>query len=130
VPAGGQQSDRGRIAELELVWNEAHLVGDIDALDRLWSPTLTVVVPGMPLLRKPDLLAMWRSMKVTFTEYTTSELEIQVYGSAAVVTGRLHRSRDFGGRTATETWLFTKSYVREEGDWRVAAYHASDAPTK
>ena len=117
-----------RITQLEVAWNEAHLRGDADALDRLWAPSLSVVVPGMPLFKKPELLAMWRSMKVVFSDYSTSDVVIQVYGTTAVVTGRLRRSRDFGGRVATEDWLFTKTYAQVDAQWQVVAYHASEAP--
>jgi hypothetical protein len=84
-----------RIAQLEVAWNEAHLHGDANALDRLWAPGLSVVVPGMPPFKKPELLGMWRSMRVVFSAYSTSDVAIQVYGTTAVVTGRLRRSRDF-----------------------------------
>jgi len=116
------------IAQLETTWNEAHLHNDAAALDRLWAPGLTVIVPEMPLLSKPDLLKMWRSMKLSFSEYATTAVEIHVFGETAVVTGRLHRSRDFGGRVATEDWLFTKTYAQLDGQWKVVAYHASVAP--
>ena len=116
------------IAQLEAAWNEAHLRGDAEALDRLWAPSLSVVVPGMPRFRKSEVLDMWRSMKVAFSDYSTSDVAIQVLGTTAVVTGRLHRSRDFGGRVATENWLFTKTYAQIEGQWQVVAYHASEAP--
>lgn len=117
-----------RIAQLEAAWNDAHLRADTDALDRLWAPSLTVVVPGMPLFNKPELLNMWRSMKVAFTSYSTSDVAVQVYGTTAVVTGRLRRSRNFGGRAATEDWLFTKTYAHVDGQWQVVAYHASETP--
>jgi len=116
------------IARLETTWNEAHLHNDAAALDRLWAPGLTVIVPEMPLLSKPDLLKMWRSMKLSFSEYATTAVEVHAFGETAVVTGRLHRSRDFGGRTATEDWLFTKTYAQLDGQWKVVAYHASNAP--
>lgn len=119
-----------RIVQLEAAWNEAHLRGDADALDRLWAPRLSVVVPGMPRFTKPELLDMWRSMKVVFADYSTTDVTIEVFGTTAVVTGRLHRSRDFGGRVATEDWLFTKTYAQLEGRWQVVAYHASEAPGK
>jgi hypothetical protein len=121
-------SAQDRIAQLEVAWNEAHLRGDAASLDRLWAQGLSVVVPGMPLFKKPELLRVWRSMKVVFTDYSTSDVSIQVYDTTAVVTGRLHRLRDFGGRAATEDWLFTKTYAQIEGQWQVVAYHASEAP--
>ena len=56
-----------QILNLEAAWNPAPLQGDADALDKLWAPNLTVIVPEMQPFSKDDLLKMWRSMKVTFT---------------------------------------------------------------
>jgi uncharacterized protein (TIGR02246 family) len=118
-----------QILKLEAVWNQAHLRGDADALDRLWAPNITVIIPEMQPFSKEDLLKMWRSMKVTFTRYETSDVRVQSSGGTAVVTGRLQRSRDFGGRAKDEDWLFTKTYARVDGEWLVVAYHASVTPS-
>ncbi len=117
-----------QILSLETIWNEAHLRGDADALDRIWAPNLTVIVPEMQPFSKEDLLKMWRSMKVVFTRYETSDVRIRSNGGTTVVTGRLQRSRDFGGRAKEEDWLFTKTYAQVDGEWKVAAYHASTTP--
>lgn len=62
-----------------------------------------------------------------FERYETSDLRIRVYGDAAVVTGRLQRRRSTGGTVVDDDWRFTKVYVRREGQWRVVAFHASEA---
>ena len=125
----GPASVEDQVLKLEAVWNHAHLQGDAEALDKLWAPDLSVIVPGMQPFSKEDLLKMWRSMKVTFTRYETSDVRVWSNGSTAVVTGRLQRSRDFGGRAKDEDWLFTKTYAQVDGDWLVVAYHASVRPS-
>jgi hypothetical protein len=67
-----------RISQLKTAWNQAHFYGDVDALDRLWAPELTVIVPGMPPFSMSDLLTMRCSMKATLTQYaigTYAELD-------------------------------------------------------
>jgi len=129
-PLASQVSARAEdaIARLETTWNDAHLHGDAAALDRLWASGLTVIVPEMRPLSKPDLMKMWQTMKVSISEYATTGVEVHIFGDTAVVTGRLHRVRDFGGKKATDDWLFTKTYARLDGEWKVVAYHASVAP--
>jgi ketosteroid isomerase-like protein len=126
------QSSRSNAEEailaLESRWNQAHLKGDVEVLDSLWAPEITVVVPEMPPFKKADLLKLWRSMKVSFTRYETTEMHVQVFGNTAVVTGRLERSRDFGGQVRSEDWLYTKTYALIDGQWKVVAYHASPTP--
>jgi ketosteroid isomerase-like protein len=124
-----QDTPEQQILLLETVWNEAHLHGDVDALDRLWAQDISVIVPEMQPFSKEQLLKMWKSMRVNFTSYVTSNLRVRCDGSTAVVTGRLQRERDFGGRTRSEDWLFTKTYSQIAGHWKVVAYHASAAPT-
>jgi len=53
-------------------------------------------------------------------------LGVRVYADAAVVTGRVRRSRERAGQMVEDDWRFTKVYVRTAGAWRVVAYHASE----
>ena len=117
-----------QILKLESDWNDAHLRGDEEALDRLWAEELTVVVPEMPLFTKPELLEMWKSIKVTFSRYQTTDVQVHFAGQTAVVTGRLQRSRNFGGQVRDDDWLFTKTYALVKEEWKVVSYHASNRP--
>src|SRR4051794_16708975 len=74
------------LMQLEQLWNDAHLKGDADTLERLWSDDLQVIVPKMPLMRKADVLAFARSSRMKFDNYSTSEVQVRFYGDAAVVT--------------------------------------------
>jgi ketosteroid isomerase-like protein len=127
APEPKEASDVAELTRLEAVWNEAHKRGDAEALDGLWADDLVVSVPRMAVLTRPDALAVARSGRMKFQRYDTSELRVRVYGDAAVVTGRLQRTRDMGGRVLDDDWRFTKVYVRHEGRWQVVAFHASEA---
>lgn len=116
------------LTRLEQVWNDAHLRGDAEALERLWADDLVVAVPRMRVLTRDDALGMARSGRMRFERYATSDLRVRTYGDSAVVTGRLERSRVVAGKATDDRWLFTKVYVRQDGRWRVVAFHASDAP--
>jgi hypothetical protein len=50
-----------------------------------------------------------------------------LYGDAAVVTGRLKRTRLVDSKEIRDDWRFTKVYVRRTSAWRVVAWHASPA---
>jgi ketosteroid isomerase-like protein len=118
--------DLARFTQLESVWNNAHLQGDAEALDRLWADELRVFVPRMTPMGKPQALSFFRSGRMKFMRYETSELGVRVYGETAVVTGRVRRARERGGQTVEDDWRFTKVYVRTAGAWRVVAFHASE----
>ena len=120
--------DVATITALETVWNESHLRGDAEALDRLWADDLVVTVPGMAMMMKPDTIGIWRTGRMKFDRYDTSDVRVRVYGDAAVVTGRVQRTRNANGRVMDDDWRFTKTYVRRAGRWQVVAFHASPSP--
>ena len=120
-------ADVTELARLEGVWNDAHLSGDAPALDRLWADDLVAIVPKMTPLPKQDALSFVRSGRMKFLRYESSDVAVRVYGDTAVTTGRLLRARELAGQTMQDDWRFTKVYVRRAGQWRVVAFHASDA---
>jgi len=120
-------ADVRELQRLETVWNEAHEHGDADALEKLWSEDMEVAVPKMPVMTKADVLKFASSGRMKFLSYRTSDVKVRVYDNAAVVTGRLQRTRIINGQEISDDWRFTKTYVRESQKWRVVAFHASEA---
>ncbi|PYU47742.1 MAG: hypothetical protein DMG54_00230 [Acidobacteria bacterium] len=120
-------ADVKELERLEIVWNDAHERGDSNALEALWAEDLEVAVPKMPVMTKAEVLGFARSGRMKFLHYATSDVHVRVYGNAAVVTGRLQRTRTLNGNEISDDWRFTKTYVRETGKWRVVAFHASEA---
>jgi hypothetical protein len=88
---------------------------------------MEVTVPKMPVMTKADVLKFARSGRMKFLTYGTSDIRVRLYGNAAVVTGRLQRTRAMNGQEISDDWRFTKTYVRETGQWRVVSFHASEA---
>jgi ketosteroid isomerase-like protein len=123
----GSDSDMRELERLEKVWNEGHEHGDASALERLWADDLEVVVPRMPVMTKADVLSVARSGRMKFSRYASSDVRVRVYGDAAVVTGRLQRTRVMNGQEISDDWRFTKVYIREQQKWRVVVFHASEA---
>jgi ketosteroid isomerase-like protein len=123
-------ADTEELTRLERVWNQAHEKGNAKPLEQLWADDIEITVPKMAVMNREEALRFFRSGRMTFDRYETSDLEVRVYGDAAVVSGRLERSRSLLGVTTTDDWRFTKVYARQSGRWRVVAFHASDAPDR
>lgn len=121
----GDDAAVSTLTELENTWNQAHLRGDAAALAPLFADDLTVTVPGMPVMSKVEALEFLRSGRIKFNRYETSGIRVRTYGDAAVVSGRLQRTRTINGQAVDDDWLFTKTYVRQGGAWRIVAFHAS-----
>jgi len=118
---------RDELLKMETQWNDAHLRGDADGLKQLWAEELVVTVQEMPVMDKTQALKIVASGRVKFKQYETSGVKVNVFGDAAVVTGRLKRVRERGGKDIEDDWRFTKVYVRRAGTWQVVAWHASQS---
>jgi ketosteroid isomerase-like protein len=118
----------GELAQLEHAWNQAHLEADVDALARLCAEDIVVTVPHMKRMTKAGAIGFLRSGRMKFLRYETADTIIHRYGDAAVVTGRLLRSRFSNGQTTDDDWQFTKTYIRQGNTWQVVAFHVSDSP--
>jgi hypothetical protein len=127
VAQSAHDTDLRELERLEMVWNEAHEHGDAEALETLWADDMEVAVPKMPVLTRADALRFARSGRMKFLSYRTSDIRVRVYDNAAVVTGRLQRTRSINGQEISDDWRFTKMYVRGANKWRVVAFHASEA---
>ena len=122
--------DVQELKRLEKVWNDAYVRAEADALEQLCADDLVVTMTDMVVLNKRSSIAILRSGKVKFERYETSDLGIHVYDRAAVVTGRLQRTRSVQGREVNDEWRFTKVYIRRGGKWLVVAWHASTVAIK
>lgn len=122
-----RDADVRKLERLETVWNEAHEHGDAGALEPLWAEDLEIAVPRMPVLTRADAVTFAHSGRMKFLLYRTSDLHVRVYGDAAVVTGRMQRTRVNNSQKVTDDWRFTKTYIRQGQKWHVVAFHASEA---
>lgn len=122
--AADDPASRDEIAKLEQAWNDAHVKGDFAALDRLLADDITILVPGMDPIDKAGAIGVFKSGRMKFTRYETTGAEIRVYGEAAIVTGRLQRTRAMGEKVVSDDWRFTKVWVRRYGAWRAVWFDA------
>ena len=120
-----QSNDVAQLSRLEQVWNDAYVRGDVQPLEELLSDDLVVTMTDMAVLTKVQSIGLLRSGYLKFPRYETSDIRIRVYNDAAVVTGRLQRTRTINGNNVEDDWRFTKVYVRHAGKWQVVAWHAS-----
>ena len=119
-------ADLATFANLETAWNTAHVRGDADTLSRIFADDLIVIVPGMRLLNKADSLGMFTTARMKFDKYESSETQVRIYDSTALVTGRIRRTRTIAGKTMEDDWRFTKVYLRRSDNWQVVSFQASN----
>ncbi len=82
----------------------------------------------MELINKSDALGMFRTGRMKFLRYETTDLAKHIYGETAIVIGRLQGTRKINDRELQDDWRFSKVYVRRHTEWRVVLWQVSDWP--
>ena len=106
-----------QIKKIELERNQALLKHDIATLDRMTSDDYTFINQRGELRTKSEILAGFKSGSFNYDAREISDLQVRVYGDAAVVTGRalqkgVEDSKDYSGENR-----FTRVYTKQNGHW-------------
>lgn len=130
APATAPVSAQPRSAEqevrsLEHQRRDAILLNDTATLNRLLGPTLTTVTAGGRIATKADELAVNRNVDRKVLAWEFEELDIRVYGDAAVSTIRTKFTDVLHGQERTEHQRLTHTWVIIAGRWQLVARHAT-----
>jgi len=95
---------------------------DLEALEATYADTYTFTDPTGRVSGKREMMAAFRggAVKITFQEI--SDIRVQVYGDAAVVTGLLTSRATRDGRDSGGTFRFTRVWVNQNGRWQTVAF--------
>jgi ketosteroid isomerase-like protein len=104
------------------------LHNDIASLERVLSEELTYAHSTGKVEHKGEFLSMLASGKLRYKDFRCSDLQIRVYGNAAVVTGKADIRVEFEGREHHELLRYTAVYVRTEGSWQMVAWQSTKIP--
>ena len=118
-------SDEQQVRRLEHQWIEAFLRGDTETLDRILADDFIFTDPEGKLLTKAEWIADITSGELTFESIHIDDLQVRMYGDAAVANGRVTvkaRSKEggFNGQ-----YCYTDMYVKRDGRWQAVAEQAT-----
>lgn len=111
-------------AECDLA--EAHLSLDLERIDQLLHPDYVIVQPGGRVEGKAETMASLCADGRSWEIARSDEMQGQVYGDTAVVTGRWHGKGRNGDKLFDYTARFLSIWLRENGRWRNVAYQSTD----
>ena len=117
-------SDSGakeEILKIERERNQAILTGDAAALDRMTSDDYTFITLRGELRTKAEIVQGFQSGSFHYDARQISDLNVRIYGSAAVVTGRSNQKGHENGKDYSGDYLFTRVYSKQGGRWRTVA---------
>jgi ketosteroid isomerase-like protein len=113
--------DESLILTLEKAWNVAEESKDVRALDQLLSSTLVYTDYDGSFMNKTQFLASVKSATPDADQITNENVNVQVYGGSAIVTGLYHEKGTQKGKAISRRGRFTDSWVKENGTWLCVA---------
>ena len=123
------ETDRVRLIELERQRADALIRRDAAMLDALWPADLMHIHSTGTVMGK-DQLMRYVLETLQFLELRRSDLKVQLYGDAALMTGRQHarmQRADKPEAVSAESWV-TQLWVRRAGGWVQSHFHSVRAP--
>lgn len=113
------------LRQIESDVSTAYLKGDTAVLERVWADEYTFTPPNGMVFNKADYLAMLKSGVVKYESFDPQNIEVQVYGDAAVVTGLVTVKGKVPGHTINGQDRFLTVYVKRQGRWQQVATQAA-----
>jgi hypothetical protein len=122
-----QTSDATRRAliELENSWVGALMKPDAMTLDSIFADTYVDTDEQSHRSDKQGVLSVLKSGELKMVSIKLSDMQVYVYGDAAVVTGSAAQVGNFRGQPLTAMIIFTDTFVRQNMKWRAVASHRS-----
>ncbi|HZH43927.1 MAG TPA: nuclear transport factor 2 family protein [Lysobacter sp.] len=123
--------DEDALRALEHAWNTAIVERDPAALERILDDEFRLVWIDGSVSDKAAMLRGLATRKVEIEPFVTENVEIRIYGDAAVVTGQFSQTVRLGERSETNRFAYTDVYRRTAAGWRAVSAHATllRAPT-
>lgn len=125
-PAYGQRAsaDSAAIVALEFEMTRLLSEGRIDEYATHLAGDYARTTREGRLERRDVALASWRARGMSGPAHPV-DLWVRVYGDAAILTAAIA-----GADTTAPRIRITKTFVRQQGQWRLAALHGSDIPQR
>lgn len=116
-----ESAAKQEILQIERERNKAIINGDFGALDRMTSDDYTFVTLRGELRTKPEIIQGFKSGSFHYDSREISELNVRLYGTTAVVTGRSNQKGRENGKDYSGDYRFTRVYSKRAGQWRTVA---------
>jgi ketosteroid isomerase-like protein len=123
TPANSKsETPQQTIKRMESELNQAMLQGDAAALERLLADDWIVQNPDTTQNTKAQLVEFIKTADKPWVSIKDEDVEIHVYGNAAVMTGRSTRIRK-GREDKPMVMQITRIYARRPAGWRIVGMH-------
>jgi hypothetical protein len=108
---------------------QAQIGGDRAAFDRIYADNFIGIGPSGTVRTKAQVIADFTSGDLKFQSIVTDDVQVRVYGNAAVETGRSIMIGQDKGKTVPRDNRFTRVWIKQGAHWRLVANHYSSLIT-
>ena len=115
-----------QILQPEREWLLAHLDCDVAELDRLMADEYTQVNDKGKVVRKAEVIASFESGARHWDEARSDELQVRVYGEAAVVIGRWQARGVNAGQAFEYAARYVAMWVWRDGRWQMVSDQSTE----
>ena len=123
-----QAADQTELLRLEKEGVTAILAGNVKALGDFFATDWKIVGSDAGMMNREQLFKAMEASLLKFASYEQSDLEVRVYGDAAVVIGTGKSKGEWKGESFSTKERFTDVFIRQDGKWRCVSTHTSDFP--
>ena len=116
---------RAELIEAAHAWDRAMIANDADAIATFMSDDWIIIGPDGRSSDKADFLALVRSGALTHDVMESTDLEVRIYGDAAVLVANGVSAGHYQGNRFREVERQSNVFVRQEGRWRCVLTHLS-----
>ena len=127
IGMAAQQADprEGKLLILERLWNESQVNRDAAALDQLVSSRFVNTEWDGEISDKQKFLADIRDPLFRPSQANITDVKMNFFGDAAVVTGTYHTAGTYQGKPYDHVGRFTDTWILDMGKWQCVASHTS-----
>jgi ketosteroid isomerase-like protein len=115
----------GRVIGLENAWNHAIEAKDTKALDMLLASTFVAVENDGSVASKSEFLASIKAPEYQPSQAVNEQINVQVYGNAAVVVGIFRIKGTEKGKPYVHRERFTDTWIKHDQSWQCVASQAT-----
>jgi ketosteroid isomerase-like protein len=108
--------------------SEMQVKKDVATADRLLADEYVFLQADGGISNKAGTLSVLKSPDFDCTLLTTEDVQVRVYGNAAVITGVARFEATLGGRDVGGVFRYTDVWVKRNGHWQTVSSHASPLP--
>ena len=128
IAASGQTNtsdEGGRVLALETAWGHAIEEKNTKALDMILASTFIAVEIDGSMSNKAEFLASIKSPEYQPSQAVNEQVNVQVYGNAAVVVGIFRVKGMEKGKPYVHRERFTDTWIKQNKTWQCVASQAT-----